>query len=59
MRGFSSLFCDNGPEKPCTAVLQNLAKKIANPHAQNFPFIFNVKLHACAKIDVGIFCKIL
>ena len=26
-------------------------------HARNFPFIFNVKLHACAKIDVEIFYK--
>ena len=48
-----------------TAVLQNLAKKNRQPsdvnftHAQNFLFIFKVKLHACAKIDVGIFCKIL
>ena len=26
-------------------------------HARNFPFIFNVKLHACTKIDVEIFLQ--
>ena len=26
-------------------------------HARNFPFIFNVKLHSCAKIDVEIFLQ--
>ena len=26
-------------------------------HARNFPFIFNVKLHACAKIDVDFFAR--
>ena len=26
-------------------------------HARNFPFIFNMKLHACAKIDVERFHK--
>ena len=40
----------------------NLAKKKANcvtsiSHARNFPFMFNVKLHACANVE--IFCKIL
>ena len=38
-------------------------KKIANrqdvnfTHARNFPFIFNVKLHTCAKIDVEFFLQ--
>ena len=49
-----------------TAVFGNLAKKTQKrqpsnvnfTHARNFPFIFNVKLHTCAKIDVDIFCKI-
>ena len=27
-------------------------------HARNFPFIFNVKLHACANIDDEFFGKI-
>ena len=26
-------------------------------HARDFPFIFNVKLHACAKIDIEIFLQ--
>ena len=26
-------------------------------HARNFPFIFNIKFHACTKIDVEIFAR--
>ena len=31
---------------------------VDSAHVRNFPFIFNVKFHACAKIGVEIFCKI-
>ena len=46
-----------------TAFFGNLAPKNHQPstsisaHLRNFPFIFNVKFHACTKIYVEIFIK--
>ena len=53
--------CDQSWHRLYTEVL---CKKNRQPsdvnftHARDFPFIFKVKLHACAKIDVEILCKI-
>ena len=43
MRGFLSLFCDNGPEKPCTEDCRLLGTKIAtkSAHARNLEGILN------------------
>ena len=55
MRGFSSLFCDNGPEKPCTANLLCITQIIADlkQHSGNSQQTFHMHVYEVYTVRIA------